>query len=711
MGKRKSPQARSRNASARVADIPAPPGENQEPAGARALVAPLVAFVGLLALYVATLAPSVMGGDSGELTTAALSGGVPHPPGYPLFAMLARLFAALPLGHSPAWRVNLLSAVSTATAAGLLCALVQSWTRNKVAGLMAAALFGTNTNVWLHATSAEVFGLNVMFVALAFHLWLRVERDPRQRRVFALALACGLAMCNHHTFVFVGAPLVLRTFWVARRELKLGGIAIAIGLGLVGLLPYGYLVHASRSSAAVSWGDLDTWDALVGHVLRRNYGTFSMGQTTKGSAFVSEGTFFPTLWHMAGHAFPRFLWLGPVLALVGFHAGIKNRQERSETHVLAFVLALYGLSFCMLSNLSTSVGLYLTVLERFFIQSDFMIAIAAGLGVAKLAPWLHAHWPRLERVRFAGYASAAIILLAGVVAHGREANQSGNRVFPDFVTTAFASLPRNAMVITMGDHLTGAVFYFREIEKLRPDVIHLDHELLGFPWYGQRKRRLYPDLYLPEGVYGRGGWGIKKLLDGNPTHPLVVIDRLDTWDQSWKDGYKLATNGLVHPLVPASQFPTFDEWRARDVRAMGNYDVMPALRASEKTWEYALGQMVLSTQGGRAHLALVYSTDNGNAPAPARMALDLLEDLIAKAGGDDDLGIAARPGSRSLFLSANVWKDLGIASEILSRVDPAHTPRIAIAFEKFVERAAPDDPDLPKARAYVEAHRAARKRQ
>ena len=95
-----------------------------------ARLAPLLAFLVLAALYVATLRPSVAGGDSGELTAAALTGGVPHPSGYPVFALLARFFAALPLGHSPAWRVNLLSAMSTAAAGGLLCAAVRSWTRN-----------------------------------------------------------------------------------------------------------------------------------------------------------------------------------------------------------------------------------------------------------------------------------------------------------------------------------------------------------------------------------------------------------------------------------------------------------------------------------------------------------------------------------------------------------------------------------------------------
>ena len=62
------------------------PGPDQQAAlfGPRAWAAPVVAFVCLLVLYIATLAPSVMGGDSGELTAAALTGGVPHPPGYPV---------------------------------------------------------------------------------------------------------------------------------------------------------------------------------------------------------------------------------------------------------------------------------------------------------------------------------------------------------------------------------------------------------------------------------------------------------------------------------------------------------------------------------------------------------------------------------------------------------------------------------------------------
>ena len=706
MGKHKGQRGKSR--SSEPAANTSTPDSRATLFGPRAWIAPLITFVGLLALYVATLAPSVMGGDSGELTASALTGGVPHPPGYPLFAILARMFAALPLGHSPAWRVNLLSATATAAAAALVCSTVALWTHDKAAGLVAAALFGTNSVVWLHATSAEVFGLNGMFVGLALLLWLCVERTSARRFVFGLCFACGLAMCNHHTFVFVGAPLVLRSFWVARRTLRAGGIALACAIGLLGLLPYAYMALASASEAAVSWGDQTSLDGFLDHVLRRNYGTFSMGKTSKSGAFVNEGTFFPTLWRMLGYAFPRFLWVGPPLATLGIYAGTKNRQTRNQVYVLTGVLGFYVLGFCALSNLSTSLGLYLTVLVRFCIQSDLLLAVAAGLGVARLGQYLRGRFAAFERYARWAPMAALLVFVAGAAAHAGECSQRHNRVFADFVTTAFASLPRDAIVITMGDHLTGSVFYFREVEKLRPDVIHLDRELLGTPWYGQRKRRVHPDLYLPQGLYGQGGWNIKKLLDGNPTRPLVVIDRLDTWDQSWKDGYKLATNGLVHPIVPIGQFPDFEQWTVLDRKALGSYDVMPALRASEGSWENALAQLVMTTQGGRAHLALVYSNDNNNAPEPARVSVGLLEDIVARAGGDKALGIAGQPGMRPLYLGPTVWKDLGIGYEILARTDPAYAPRVALAYEKFVERAEPDDKDLPAARQYIEQHRRAR---
>ena len=673
-----------------------------------ARLAPYLAFLGLAAVYIATLMPSVAGGDSGELTAAALTGGVPHPSGYPLFAILARLFAALPLGHSPAWRVNLLSAISMAAAGGLVCAVVQAWTRNAAAGLLAAALFGTSPVVWSNATVAEVFGLNAMFVALALWLWSRVERTLAQRDVFVLLLASGLAMCNHQAFVFVGAPLVLRSLWIARRNLGAGGVALAAGFGLLGLLPYLYLMSPAASEAAVSWDDgTTTMAGLVAHVLRRTYGTFSMGRPSAEQVFVTKGTFLPTFWQMVGHAFPRLLCFGPVLALAGLHLGRKGRETRKAAAVLLLVLCFYVLAFCWLSNLSTARPLYLSILGRFCIESDLLLAVAAGFGLAALLQGLGARWPAIRPgLGAVSVGMAATAFAIGIATRVEEANGRNNTVLRDFVTTAFASLPPNAIVITEGDEVTNSAFYLHDVEKLRTDVIHLSRTYLAAAWYTARQRRLHRDLYLPEGGYGEHGWNIKRLLDGNRSRPVIVIGHLDDWDQSWQDGYQLVAWGLVHSMVRANEVPTFEEWLERDRRALGGYDVVPALRAPAESWENAIAQRVLGTQVGRAHMCLVYGSQQGDEPGPARIALQLLEDVVAKTGGDGRLGIAAWPGVRKLEVGPELWKALGIVYEVLARFDGTYYPRIAVAYERFIERAEPDDPDLPAARNYLDQIRA-----
>ena len=94
--------------------MPVPP----VPAKARLVCAGSV-FLAALLLYVRTLAPTVTLVDSGELIVAASCAGVPHPPGFPLWVVLANLAAHVPLG-SVAVRVNFASALCAALACGVL---------------------------------------------------------------------------------------------------------------------------------------------------------------------------------------------------------------------------------------------------------------------------------------------------------------------------------------------------------------------------------------------------------------------------------------------------------------------------------------------------------------------------------------------------------------------------------------------------------------
>ena len=86
---------------------------------ATAIAVAIAAFL----VYAATLCPTIYAGDSGELAVAATTLGIAHPPGYPLWTLLGRI-AVLFLPGTPAFSLNLFSAICGAAAAGFVAKLL-----------------------------------------------------------------------------------------------------------------------------------------------------------------------------------------------------------------------------------------------------------------------------------------------------------------------------------------------------------------------------------------------------------------------------------------------------------------------------------------------------------------------------------------------------------------------------------------------------------
>src|SRR2546423_15343833 len=90
-------------------------------------------------LYFLTAARDIVVGDSPELITAAVTLGVAHAPGYPLFTMLGHLFSLVPLGSIP-FRVKLLSVVCDALTIGAVYLRAFRLTRSRLAAAVATVL-------------------------------------------------------------------------------------------------------------------------------------------------------------------------------------------------------------------------------------------------------------------------------------------------------------------------------------------------------------------------------------------------------------------------------------------------------------------------------------------------------------------------------------------------------------------------------------------
>src|SRR5256886_4941547 len=177
--------------------------------------------VAALALYVATLAPTTQFWDTSEYITAASTLGIPHPPGNPLFVLMAHVWGLVPWVAGYAQRINLFAAATSAVSAGCWFLIGERWLHGIIpaplprplAALAGALVSAAPFTVWNQpAVNAKVYTLSLLSIALI--LWLIVRWDdqpPGQAHDHYLLLIIyllALTATNHMMGVLVG-PVVL----------------------------------------------------------------------------------------------------------------------------------------------------------------------------------------------------------------------------------------------------------------------------------------------------------------------------------------------------------------------------------------------------------------------------------------------------------------------------------------------------------------------
>ena len=120
----------------------------------RRWLTPLI-FIGALALYARTLAPSVVElfDDSLEFQLVGYKLAIAHPTGYPLYTLLLKLSSFLPVGDV-AYRANLLSAFFAAFAVALVCCIVWRLTGSPAFALVSAGALAVSPVFWSQAVIA-----------------------------------------------------------------------------------------------------------------------------------------------------------------------------------------------------------------------------------------------------------------------------------------------------------------------------------------------------------------------------------------------------------------------------------------------------------------------------------------------------------------------------------------------------------------------------
>jgi hypothetical protein len=526
-------------------------------------------FLFPLSIYLATLAPSITwrhdGADGGDLIAAAYTLGIPHPTGYPLYILLARLFTLLPWGDI-AYRVNLMSAFFAAatvplvylTSSTLLASpsvssppLVRGTEREGsdgiaalVASVAAALAFAFSPVFWSQAVIVEVYTLNAFSVALMVYLLSYYARtrtlSSGPRLFYALAFFYGLSLGNHLSMLLLlpaGLFLVLRDEF--RRFLRPKALATAFACFLLGLSVYLYLPLRAVQHPPINWGGPHTGSGFTWLVSARLYKQF---------VFALPWKYIPArLSAWSALLVQQFGGWGLFLGLIGLWFWWKEDR----------ILCGFSAIFVVTSSIY-AIGYNTTDSYVYLIPSFLVMALWLGKGVhcalIALREFLPFDWAQgraqdrggmVRNVFLLSSCAFLLIPLLSLIGNYEALDLSTDYAAFEYGTTVLRALPANTIIIADTDPHTFALWYFHYAEGVRPDVAVINATLSQYDWYRESVRRLYPHVAVPDPDGELTSPAVTLIASNIGRYPVYLTDP----NPQVEARYRLSQQGSVYQVV------------------------------------------------------------------------------------------------------------------------------------------------------------------
>lgn len=485
----------------------------------------------LLAVYMLTLAPDVTFWDAGEFIAAAHSLGIPHPPGTPLFILLANVWARM-LGFLPfAFATNLMSAVATAVAACVTARMVRDATGSEMMAFASAVVAGGMSTAWLNATETEAYSVALLLGALM--LWAanragRVETGRESRRYLWLAGYLMMLAVPLHLLALVIAPvaIVMAAYGSVPRwrsgAMLAGVFVIAMGVGRMNLWmvvagavivlvarprdglamlvvaavaasALAFMYVRARFDPAINQGDPSTWQGLVDMVARRQYDVSPLWPR-KAPVWVQLGNLLQYAdWQAALSFGPTVLpsiarTLFTILLLtLGFHGAREHWERDRRTFVaVATLLACGSLGVLVYLNLGAGPSIGYGILpantvrearerDYFYLFAFWAWGTWAGIGAVHVMQ-------RFSKPAWTGALLACLPLVTNWRAVTRRVEPE-SRLPLAFASELLASTPSNGVLFVVGDNDSYPVWYAQQVQQVRRDVAVVTLPLLPTEWY------------------------------------------------------------------------------------------------------------------------------------------------------------------------------------------------------------------------------------
>jgi len=537
----------------------------------------VAAGVGLIAfvVYVLTAARDLFPGDGPEFATVMFTGGVAHPPGYPLLSLIGTLFGALPIGPLP-FRANLVSAVAHAATVSVIFLIGERLTRNAIASAAVALVIAFGRLFWSWSLVIEAFPLNDLLVSLVLYFLIVWHERPMTRwPLFAAAICFGLGVANHQTITLF-IPGFAWILYDRRRELRGRGrlISQAIGASVVAaVVPYVYIPIAAANHAVLNWGGIQTPLDVVRQFLRLDYGT---GQLIPNAQYQG-GTGIERLQDFATHINPA------LAALAGLGAARAWRSARWLLWSCTLNFFLSGPAFLSYANANIADLTARFVLVRFYLLPQIAIAPLAALGLMFAAELIRRRLraaPAWLPQAFAAAAFAVAAIEVGVAY--RAVDRSADHTAHDFAVDILSSVDPNTVLLAGGDHVVLPLDYVQAVERVRPDVTVVAIPLLPFDWYQRELRLRHPELNVPFARFEQAD-GLTVFMQANIGRTFALTGEQRSY--SIAPIYGQYGSGLALRVIGAQDTLDLNGVKADNERLLASYHVPSNDRIDRESFE------------------------------------------------------------------------------------------------------------------------------
>ncbi|MGD0566534.1 MAG: DUF2723 domain-containing protein, partial [Candidatus Goldiibacteriota bacterium] len=430
-------------------------------------VGALIFFIAY-AVYLYCLAPVFTFGDSGELISDIATLGVPHPTGFPIYVLLGRLFYFLPAGN-PAFKINLLSAVSGALVPALLFFALHVFLRKKtnafISNFLPAAVSMTiifSYTLWSQSVMSRIYTLNASFCAAVLLLFLLYSEEKKSPGLLYLwALITGLGAGLHLTFLAFSIVLWIQLAFDDFKGLKKAS-GWAVFFFFTGLSAYAFIIIRGSSDIALKWADLNSLTKFFSYISQEQYSVKKFARGWEGMA-----VFFSYIRDILLRE------LSPA-GIIIFAAGVVAAFIKKFRYTASF-LAIFFAAIIMLLFYGNYTDLKLAF--RYMIPSYIIMAFFICL----LFYYIYEITSNIAATAAFALILCSLMLFLSIRVNSYEASKRDNYMAYNYASDLLLTLPDGkAGLFATGDNNIYPLAYFKYVLNKKPELSIFDNILTVF---------------------------------------------------------------------------------------------------------------------------------------------------------------------------------------------------------------------------------------